>query len=389
MLASGSKAQIDQIRGNLDIARANARTVAAITENPGCSRRRVIEAARVQIWQLSKMLGHSVDRGQSPFAISTGNHFETRLKQASHYELLRQALDPLTGCYDKPFKICNLSYANNVKLGEPMLRARIIKTQDVLSKILRGEEDAPTLLDHPVFSLDFGGAEVFLEPDGLVVHADGSVELVEIKSFAIVDDQGDPDKLAATSAQAGVYLIALKTTIEELGLPQDKVKSSYLLVTPKNFGRVPIAYRLPLRKKENALLRVLRSTPRVDDTIAQLPSDFTLDLNPSQELSPSEHRKKLADALNIIPMRYEPACIQRCDLFEHCRGQTVETASPAILGRASYEMIGAMGTMVDAIAVAQGTQDVPSSLIDVQTGLQNAWDAIERARKAFNEKEEL
>ncbi len=83
-----------QIRGSLPRARANARSVAALTENPGCTRRRVIDSAGVAAHELAAKLGHPTLRGQSPFAIEGGNRFEDRLKRRSGYELLVDALAP-------------------------------------------------------------------------------------------------------------------------------------------------------------------------------------------------------------------------------------------------------------------------------------------------------
>src|SRR3954451_13844798 len=85
---------LDQIRGSLPRARANARSVAALTENPGCTRRRLIDAAGVTAHELAAKLGHPTPRGQSPFAIEGGNRFEDRLKKRSGYELLVEALAP-------------------------------------------------------------------------------------------------------------------------------------------------------------------------------------------------------------------------------------------------------------------------------------------------------
>ncbi len=67
-MAGESNGALDQIRGSLPRARANARSVAALTENPGCTRRRVIDSAGVAAYQLAERLGHPTPRGQSPFA---------------------------------------------------------------------------------------------------------------------------------------------------------------------------------------------------------------------------------------------------------------------------------------------------------------------------------
>jgi hypothetical protein len=79
---------LDLVRGSLERARGNARSVAALTDNPGCTRRRVIDAAAVEAHTLAEKLGHPVTRGQSPFAIATGNQFERRLKTGSGYAQL-------------------------------------------------------------------------------------------------------------------------------------------------------------------------------------------------------------------------------------------------------------------------------------------------------------
>jgi hypothetical protein len=88
---------LDVIRGSLEPARASVRTVAALTDNPGCTRRRVIDAARVRAYELAEALGHPVTRGQSPFAITSGNRFEQQLKGGSDYKLLVEVLRPFVG----------------------------------------------------------------------------------------------------------------------------------------------------------------------------------------------------------------------------------------------------------------------------------------------------
>ncbi|SVE56355.1 uncharacterized protein METZ01_LOCUS509209, partial [marine metagenome] len=85
---------LDRIRGSLPRARANARSVAALTENPGCTRRRVIDSAGVAAHELADKLWHPPLRGQSPFAIAGGHQFEDRLKKRTGYELLVDALEP-------------------------------------------------------------------------------------------------------------------------------------------------------------------------------------------------------------------------------------------------------------------------------------------------------
>jgi hypothetical protein len=94
MESGGTDIRLDQIRGALPRAATSARSVAALTQNPGCTRRRVIDSAGVAAHDLAARLGRPTPRGQSPFAIAGGNRFEDRLKHLSDYMDLVVALEP-------------------------------------------------------------------------------------------------------------------------------------------------------------------------------------------------------------------------------------------------------------------------------------------------------
>ena len=50
-----------RLRGTLGKGRANARSVAALTDNPGCTRRRVLDAASIKSYQLAEQLSSELD----------------------------------------------------------------------------------------------------------------------------------------------------------------------------------------------------------------------------------------------------------------------------------------------------------------------------------------
>ena len=71
---------LDRLRGPGPGKRHNARTIAALTANPGCSRRAVLDAAGVDKPKLAQHIGFPASFGQSRFALARGNGFEAMLK---------------------------------------------------------------------------------------------------------------------------------------------------------------------------------------------------------------------------------------------------------------------------------------------------------------------
>lgn len=374
-------ATLRQILGTLGAGRANARSVAALTENPGCTRRRVIDAAGVKAYELAERLGHPVTRGQSPFAITNGNRFEYRLKQGSNYELLVEALRPFVDLPVEGIVVADLGQIPGMKIGQAWMAARVSKTDDILAKIARGDSDAPHLVDHPVLRFDLAGSSVFLEPDALAFRVGEELEIVEIKSYPIIDEQADPAKVSATAGQSAVYLLALRATLERLGFDPNLLRWSVILVAPRNFGRTPTAHRIPLLKKASALQRVLGAVPRTGSVLANLPADFTLDVDPQGKLKSSEREKKLDAAVRQLPMLFVPDCLSSCDTARFCRHQAIVDDEPSRLGRSARDNLAGVPHLADALRLAQGRLGSGEGhLADVAEALVSARTALDRAR---------
>lgn len=363
-------------------ARANARAVAALTDNPGCTRRRIIDAARVPAHIVAERLGHPVVRGQSPFAISSGNRFEARLKEGSNYTLLTEAIKPFVDLPATGLRVADLGRIPGMRPGPEWLEARAKRTDEVLAAIARGDPDAPHLVDHPVIIFDLAGTPVYLEPDALAFRVGAELQLVEIKSYAVIDDQADPAKVSATGGQSAVYLLALKATLQRLGFDPRILRWSVILVAPKNFGRAPVAHQIPLQKKAMALSRVLAKVPRCGELLSGLPEDFTLDVVPrdGKELTTRE-RDRLSAALRQLPERFVPECLSSCDLARGCRAQAIEDDQPARLGRAARDALAGVATLADALRLARSApRPGEEDLADVAEALRDARGALDRAR---------
>ena len=270
-----------------------------------------------------------------------------------------------------------------MRRGEPALRARAQETEKVLASIARGDPDAPHLVDHPVLVFEIGGTSAFLEPDALAFRVGTKLELVEIKSYPVIDGQADPGKLASTGGQAAVYLLALRATLRRLGLDPDLLTPSVILVAPRNFGRSPTAHRVPLKKKMMALERVLGAVPTTDALLnhIKLPKDFTFDVDPKGQKGNDTVKAELARAVRCLPMLYVPECLAACDMAKYCRQQAIDDDDPARLGRVARDSLAGVPTLRDALRLAtKGTRSGEEDLQDVADTLQSAFQALERAR---------
>lgn len=382
---------LERIRGSMKLARANARTVAALTENPGCTRRRVIDAAGVRAFDLADHLGHPVTRGRSPFAITSGNGFEYRLKKGSAYALLVEAIARYVELPKQP-KVVDLGFAKGVPIGTPALKVRARETERILSSIAGGEPSAPHILDHPILWFDVAGAPVYLEPDALAFRIGKKLELVEIKSYPIIDEQADPAKLAATAGQAAVYVLALRATFARLGLDPETITPSVILVAPRNFGRKPTAHRVPLKKRIMALERLLGAVLKADALLGtlKLPQSFTLDVDSADTKPDAGSQDALARAVKRLPMLYAPECLAACDMAKFCRNQAIVEDIPARLGRSARDGLAGVSALGDALRLAtKGPSAGEKRLADVAETLRVAAQALERARAAAPESARL
>lgn len=373
---------LDGVRGTLPRARANARSVAALTQNPGCTRRRVIDSAGVAAHDLAAKLGHPTLRGQSPFAIEGGNRFEDRLKERSGYALLVEALAPYVDLPMPPDLVVeDVNKVGGKRFTTEWMDARVAKTDEALAQIARGDADAPHVVDHPVLRFELAGAHVNLEPDALAFRVGERLELVEIKSYPIIDGQADPGKLSATAGQTAVYHMALRETLERLGFDPELLVWSVILVAPRNFGRQPAAHRVPLKKKSLSLSRVLAAVPKTADVLAGLPADLTFDVDPDGTMDDSALRAALTAAVQQVGALFVPDCVTNCDMAAFCRAEAWAADDPARLGRDARDNLAGVHTLADALRLAEhGVNPGEEALSDVAEALGAARAAIARAR---------
>ncbi|MEU6073284.1 hypothetical protein [Micromonospora sp. NPDC047074] len=346
---TSSEERLAAIRGGVPPKRHNARTIAALTGNPGCTRRAVLDGAGVDKPRLAERIGFPAGFGQSRFAITRGNAFEAQVKADGGAELLRLVAERLGVPVPAAATWTDLGDG-----GPDDTAARHRRSAELLAGAAPGDatDDAPgsgtdadaALFDHPLLGLDVAGRRVHLEPDLVAARLAGRFHVVEIKSFAVVDGQADPAKVSAAATQAAVYVLALRELLVAAGHDPELVSHDVVLVCPRDFANQPMASLVDVRKQLLVLRRQLDRMARLDTLLAAVPGDFTADLT----AEPAE----LLAALATVEARYAPDCLAACELAYFCRYEA--RGHTGALGRPVREALGGIAEVEEVLALAAG-----------------------------------
>ena len=371
--AAATTARLDALRGPVAPRSHDARTIAALTVNPGCSRRAVLDAAGVDKRKLAERIGFPARYGQSPFAITRGIAFEKQVKAnscAALLELLRTGLG---------FEVPEHEYVDLGADPEPgagpaaagagatVDRAtRYERTRALFGRVAAGEA---LLADHPLLRLDVGGRPAYVEPDVVALSArpagasaatPARLYVAEVKSFAVIDGQADPAKVGAAATQAAVYVLALRRLFAAIGADPALVAEDVILVCPKDFANQPSAHLLDVRRQLAAVERQLARLPRIGALIADLDPavDFDLAVDPptGEGEAGREHRSaaELAKSLTVIEARYAPECVTNCEMAFHCRAEARAAGAADVLGRSVRDALGGVERIDEVLALADG-----------------------------------
>ncbi|AYN43815.1 hypothetical protein D9753_22305 [Streptomyces dangxiongensis] len=322
----------------------DARALAALAANPGCSRRAILDGAGVDKAWLATALGAPSGFGQSQFALTRGNAFEARVKADGGAELLRLAHAHLDPGAEPP------SGAALPDLTAHGPQGRTARTALALREATRGA-GGWTLLDHPMLALDVAGSLAFVEPDAVVVHPDGGWSVVEIKSFPMVDGSADPSKVGAAARQAAVYVLALEDVASRLD-PAPRVRHRVLLVCPKDFSNLPAGRAVDVRKQRAVTARQLARLTRVEEIAGALPEGTCF--------APDRPAEELTAAVEAVPATYAPECLSTCELAFHCRERARAAGAVTRLGRPLRAELGGLATVEEVLAAARGESGDPA-----------------------------
>jgi hypothetical protein len=366
---TSADARLDRLRGSTPPLSYTARTVAALTSNPGCARRAVLDAAGADKAMIATHAGFPQESGasQSPFALRRGAVFETQVKAGGGADLIRLMRDKLG------LPLPEVSYSDLESVGGNASReVRWKRTRALLLRAARQPEDAGTLYDHPMLRLQVGGHLAYLEPDVVAFQAAGQFRVIEIKSFAVIDGQADEESVAAAAMQAAAYILALQGLLATESLPSGIISTDAILVTPENFSAHATATFLDVRKQVSILRRQLDRMTRIDARLDELPPTLTFDLVPQPDGSLARPRRELADALEAVPAQYQPRCLRTCELAGFCRDEARTAGAVAVLGSVARGDLGGIDTVATALALADGSRQPSADQADIARALRHA-----------------
>lgn len=367
---SSLDARLGVLRGTAPPIPHNARTLAALTANPSCDRRSLLDAAGIDKAALAGHLDLPWPLRKSQLALDYGIAFERKVTAqagAPLVPLLRQALG---------LTLPEVSYEDVNSVGsdddKSSLQLRHARTRSLILSAAHRRSDPRTLLDHPVLRLTVAGHQAYLEPDVIAFQRDGIFHVVEIKSFPVIHGQPDPIKATAALTQAAAYVLALRELLADDDLPPDRVSDTVILVNPRNFTRHPTATPFSAHKQIKSLSRHLGRLRRLPELLDKLPPNTTFDLAPGPDQRPTRPRGELVAALATVRPHYTPDCRHHCDLAFHCRAEARNQGRTAALGTAVRDDLAGIDAITTALALTDGHLHPSRDQQDITQALRHA-----------------
>lgn len=376
---------LDALAEALPTRSATARSTAALLNNPGCVRRAVLDAARVDLGGIASTLGAPIQFGQSPFALGQGNRFEQRVK-AEGYSALVAAVNELLGIFDDIETLRTVNLERVATGGRSLIEARAEATADVLVAIATGAVDAPHVVDHGVTTLEVGGTRVFLEQDALAFREGEHLRICEVKGFPIIDGCADPEQVGAAARQTAVYLASIQDTLAARALDSAVVSDEVILICPRNFSVQPVAARVDVSRELRALRRQLRRRAEIGAIVEAVEAaamaagvdirSLASRLNTNNE----DSGRTVSQLVAQLPYAYAPQCLSDCDLGRHCRNCAEAADDPRRLGGAVVDLVPANVSVSGVISLADDPMPRPD-VVEVAVLLSSARRAVEEARR--------
>jgi len=243
-------ARLATLRGTLPAEEPGARGIEQAARNPTCQRLSALFLTSVAPATAATQVHGEPDReGQSPFALSAGTRFETRLYEHGGARLL--AL-----------------YRQHGRLALPeskvTLPADQASTLRLLDQKLAGHPDAPNLIIQPQLSVPLLGIDHTIKPDVLVASdAEAFYRPVEVKSYADRAGKTAQADLRSACRQNAVAVVGLRTAVTRLGVSHSEalVPADGDLVLKSPGSSLPTLRPMVLVGELWSLENVLRAAP--------------------------------------------------------------------------------------------------------------------------------
>ena len=326
--------------------------LAAAAEHTDCGFSNLALAGRVSLEKLFGGTRYEPGTGADPRAIKRGRLFEEILKKDDYAELLNLLYeqDAAIGEFGADARIARLRDIP-VPAGRSGLEVRAEATRRELAKISRRDWDAATIIDGAVVRALIGGVVAYFEADGLAASSNGTLHVIEAKSFPLIDGRCDPVKLGSACAQAGLYAALVRAQLREDGLPEEAVSDTGFIVLPKN-TRLSRAVVL----RQNLSFYIRRAERLL--SLASLGSSAVERIEavpfPSEKTVAAERIDALSHLMDQAGTYYRPECLEHCAAAKLCRERAYRAGRVALLGDQSRRELTGIDTLPRVLELAGG-----------------------------------
>lgn len=326
---AGGPSGLPDLRGTAPKRSPTVKVLAGYSGHTDCNVATLAFAAGVDMDRLLAGTRYQPQFGQSPLAFARGKQFEQSLREngyAKALDLLRNEMR--FAVEDARIKSLRDGYQPN-RAGM-LLRAN--ETRNLIAQILRGDRQAPNLIDGAVLTADVAGETAFFEADALAARFDSPIHAGEIKSFPIVDGRADGTSAGAALDQAAVYILLTQRLVDELGgNPDAMVSTLAMLIAPRNVGLTPTLVTQDVRVRMRRITDLLARPLPVADLLVGLSSGVFGDI---ADASVEEERRieKMDVLADRVGTKYTTECLSTCGAARYCRSRRVISGSPEIGG---------------------------------------------------------
>ena len=344
-----------ELRGAAPEKRPTVRALAAAMAHTDCNFARLALASRTDLDKLCDGTYFAVEFGQDPQAFQRGHMFETFVKDKD-YAMLIHLLREHAGFAIGDVRIRNLH--SGAPPNEKGLRQRAAETRQLLKKIVMRAKDAPNIIDGAVLTCTIAGQTAYFEADGLAAASGGCIHVGEVKSFPFTDGRCDNEKLGATCEQAAWYVLLVRHTLSDMGLPTDAVSDDGFIILPMGVGLTPTLLVKNLAARVRRAEEIFAATP----SGADVPSGLRNLRFPAVDTDATIRLDTLESMMDDVGTSYRPDCLQDCGMSRLCRARAQEVGSTALCGSAVVRWLPGVRTLNRAAALAAGAPPAPSEI---------------------------
>jgi hypothetical protein len=347
--------RLDAIRAGAPRRSPTVRALASYSGHADCNLATLGFTARVDFDRLLAGTEYEAPFGQSPFAFARGLRFERILADrgyAATLELLRTSMG--FGISDARIVSLRNLYAKNAH--GMSLRAQ--DTRVLVRQLIKGDANAPNLIDGAVLEAAIGGVPARFEADAIAARFGGPIHAGELKSFPVVDERADPEKLASALDQVAIYILLTKWLIAELKGDPNLVSTTAMLITPKNVGLTPTLSRKDVGSRVIRVERMLNSVPRASDIADALPSNMNFRTVADTSVDVNQRVDALHDIADTVGTAYNDTCLSTCGNAVFCRERAFREGSPCMSGGQLVRLLPGIRSLRRAAELTDGAPPV-------------------------------